>query len=276
MQEPFQEKHDMFLTIENWQRQFPGLLAGFSTRREGHSLAPFKSNNLGLHVGDDENAVHANREKLAQALGVPLANWVFAQQIHGNHIQRITRCERGSGVRDYASGISATDGLFTKEKGIVLALAFADCVPLYFYSPRFQLVGVAHAGWRGTVRNIAGKMIASWRKEGIPPEEVFVVIGPAICRSCYRVDARVIREVKKLPVAADLFYQEVDEKRYTIDLKNLNRALLQYAGIPAGNIQVSGLCTSCREHLFFSHRRDSGKMGNTGRMLAFIGIKEDG
>ena len=276
MQEPFQEKHDMFLTIENWQRQFPSLLAGFSTRKEGNSQAPFKSNNLCLHVGDDENAVHANREKLALSLGVPLANWVFAQQIHGNHIQRITWSDRGSGVRDYTSGIAATDGLFTAEKGIVLALAFADCVPLYFCSPHFQLVGVAHAGWRGTVRNIAGKMITSWKQEGIPPEEVFVVIGPAICQNCYRVDARVIGEVKKLPVSAELFYQEVDDKQYTIDLKNLNRALLQQAGVPAGNIQVSGLCTSCREDLFFSHRRDSSKIRNTGRMLAFIGIKEDG
>ena len=124
------------------------------------------------------------------------------------------------------------------------------------------------------MQNIGAKMIMLWEKDGIPPEDVFTVIGPAICATCYVVDERVIAQVEKLPVSP--FYQIVSENQYALDLKALNRALLQQAGVPEKQILVSRYCTSCNPDLFFSHRRDAKMTGTTGRMLAFIGIKEDG
>lgn len=274
MQEPFQLEQNDFFTIKNWQEEYPHIWAGFSSRREGVSKAPYQSNNLGLHVGDDVEKVLFNREQLATSLGISLSRWVYARQTHGHHIHRVTEKDRGRGSRDYDTGIPATDGLYTDEKGIMLALAFADCVPLYFFAPQHLRVGIAHAGWRGTVANIGFRMVEQWARDGIPPEEVVAIIGPAICQKCYRVDEKVISAAHQLPIPVDPFYQTVDGNEYTLDLKALNRALLEYAGVFRENIHVSRYCTSCGDGLFFSHRRDG--RGQTGRMLGFIGIKEDG
>lgn len=275
MNEPFQIENEMFLSIKNWQTKFPRLVAGFTTRNGGSSEKPYTCNNMGLHVGDREENVICNRKKLACKIDMPLSHWVCCQQTHGSHIHAIKKQDAGKGATQFARGIADTDGLYTEEKGMLLVLAYADCVPIFFYAPRIERAGIAHAGWRGTVKNIGLAMIEQWVNDGIQPEEIFVAIGPAICKDCYIVDQKVIDEVEKLPVDVRKYFQEISFNQFSLDLKELNRALLQKAGVPVENILVSQFCTSCNEDLFFSHRRDAKQTGRTGRMIGFIGMKED-
>ncbi len=180
----------------------------------------------------------------------------------------------GKGTTDYQSAIAGTDGLYTEEARLLLALCFADCVPLYFMAPKHGMIGLAHAGWKGTVKNIAGEMVRLWHEcEQIPLEDIYVVIGPSIGACCYIVDDRVITRVDRVLEGEEkLPYKQVSIGQYALDLKELNKVLLIKAGIHEEHIDVSGYCTSCADHLFFSHRRDQGK---TGRMMAFIGRKEE-
>ncbi|WP_429662516.1 peptidoglycan editing factor PgeF [Bacillus gobiensis] len=266
----FIQKNEATLLFDKWDHN--KVLCGMTTKNGGVSDSPFQTLNTGLHVLDINENVIKNRELVAQSLGFPLQSWVFADQTHESSIQCVTKKDAGKGSNIYDTAIKSTDGLYTNEKNVVLALCFADCVPLYFYDPAKSLAGIAHAGWKGTVLQIGKKMAKTWQTvEGSRLEDIQAVIGPSIGSCCYKVDERVIEKVKQLSIDTDSAITEVNSTEYMLNLKELNRLILLDAGIKEQNIAVSPLCTSCEDELFFSHRRDKGK---TGRMMSFIGFKE--
>lgn len=270
MSEIFHPVGEELLMLTDW----PDVVAGFTTKQGGFSEPPFATFNLGLHVGDAEPFVERNRQKLAELLQFPLESWVCCEQTHDSHIEKVTTCDAGKGTRHLNTAIADTDGLYTNETGILLALCFADCVPLYFIAPKHGMIGIAHAGWKGTVKNIAGEMVRLWHeRERIPLEDIVVAIGPSIGSCCYIVDDRVIDAAEKVLGAKEaLPYREISVGQYALDLKELNRLLLIKEGVREQHIKVSNYCTSCAANVFFSHRRDNGR---TGRMMAFIGRKEE-
>lgn len=270
--EPFVKKNQSYFSIESWMSQFPGLIAGMTTKLGGVSKAELASLNMGFHVGDDMEAVCTNRERVSTLLQFPLNHWVGAEQTHDTVIRKISKHERGRGASSYETSFKGTDGFYTSETGILLTLCYADCVPLYFIAPENNMIGVAHAGWKGTVSQIGRKMIDLWVEEGIRPDQIFVVIGPSICEKCYIVDNLVIKLVENILEDVDVKpYNLINENQYSLDLRMLNRLILLKAGVPDKNISVTNFCTSCHHDVFFSHRRDQGK---TGRMLSYIGWKE--
>lgn len=268
--EPWRWQADAYLQYDE-HHHTSSVLRGFSTRQQGYSPTPYQSMNLGLHVGDDRETVIRNRQYLADMLDRPLNHWVFAEQVHGQHIQKVSKDDQGKGSYHMGTSVSSTDALYTKSRQTMLALAFADCVPLYFYAPSHDCVGIAHAGWKGTVANIGGKFISCWQKdEAIALDDIYVVIGPSICRSCYEVDDTIIGYIDRLLAYEDhQSYDSLTAHRYLLDLKALNRALLMNAGMRLDHIEVSTYCTHCQADMFYSHRRDNGC---TGRMLGFIGL----
>jgi len=273
MKEPFVRKEDQYLVLESWSKRDPRLIVGVTTKNGGISTDAYQQLNTAFHVNDAEPAVVGNREILSKKLAVPLTQWVGAEQTHETHIEKITSRHRGAGASDYQTALKATDGMYTDDSNLLLTLCFADCVPLYFYAPEAGLIGTAHAGWKGTIGGIGSKMVELWKREGVDPEQIYAAIGPSICMNCYVVDDKVINLVQKLLEETDEKpYNLISEGQYQLDLKQLNAQILEKSGIPKKNIEISAMCTSCETDLFFSHRRDSGK---TGRILSFIGWKED-
>ncbi|MCP8970233.1 peptidoglycan editing factor PgeF [Ectobacillus ponti] len=264
-QEPFQYE-DGILRLRAWEQY--SILAGFTTREGGVSEAPFTSLNLGLHVKDEETAVHENRRRLASRLQFPLHTWICSEQVHGSKVARTGAADAGKGVYAYEDGIPGTDGIYTDEQNVLLTSCYADCVPLYFYAPSHSFIGLAHAGWKGTVQGIALEMIRKWEAAGVQAGDIHVAIGPAIGACCYVVDDRVLDAAKQ--VVEEVPYRQLSPGQYALDLKELNALICKQAGVH--EILVSSRCTSC-ESMFFSHRRDRGQ---TGRMLSFIGFKEAG
>lgn len=273
MTDPFIHLHPSYMEIKEWQNIDPNLIAGFTTRLKGNSEEYYASLNMGLHVHDDPNRVINNREILADAIGFPLQNWVSGQQVHGTTIRKVTSADKAMGSTSMDTAIQGVDGIYTDEPGILLTAFFADCVPIFYFSPMHGLIGIAHGGWKGTVGGIGSKMVRNWVEvEGVDPKDIFVTIGPAICEACYEVDQRIIEQVKlpnndlkKTP------YTKTSETHYTLDLKQLNRQLLLNGGVIDQHIHITQHCTSCETNLFYSHRKEEGK---TGRMLGFIGRKE--
>ncbi|WP_442599422.1 peptidoglycan editing factor PgeF [Neobacillus sp. D3-1R] len=271
--EPFVLKTKEYFYLLQWGNEFPQLTAGFTTKNGGYSKEEFSSLNLGLHVGDSNELVCKNKQKLSDLIQIQTTNWVAAEQTHGINIKKISKSDSGRGTFEYSDSIRDTDGFYTSEKGILLTLCYADCVPIYFLDKKSKMIGVAHAGWKGTVHGIAREMIQKWTQEGIDPKNILVAIGPSICEKCYIVDDFVIDFVQKiLEDVEEKPYNQIKEGQYQLNLKQLNKILLIQSGVLESNISVTNYCSSCHHNEFFSHRRDYGK---SGRMMGFIGWKED-
>ena len=272
MIEPFVQQTEQYLSIPSWEAGNSNLVVGFTTKTGGVSKGHFASFNMGLHVLDQDEAVRENKEILAKSVNFPLSKWVGCDQVHDAKIEKIDERLTGKGVTSYSNAVPKTDGIYTDKKDILLTLCFADCVPLYFISPKHSLIGLAHAGWKGTVLDIGGKMVQRWVEEGVSPNDIQAAIGPSISSNAYIVDDYVLGQVETI-LPEETFqsvFQEVSDGQYSLDLKLINRELLLLAGVPQENILCSSYCTSTQEKLFFSHRRDNGK---TGRMMSFIGMK---
>ncbi|WP_404409035.1 peptidoglycan editing factor PgeF [Jeotgalibacillus malaysiensis] len=264
------DQTNTFLESSNWKKQFPDLTAIFTTKNGGVSKGEFSTLNTGLHVNDIGQDVINNRNIVAKNSGWELKKWIYADQVHGTRVVQVTSRHAGMGIESYDGAVKAADGLWTFDRGIGLSLGFADCVPIYFAEPETGYAGVAHAGWKGSVGNIAGEMIRQAADAGVCADKVHVMIGPSIGDCCYQVDQRVIDQIP-LHVSKDLVCEVLGQGQFRLNLQELNRQLLIAAGVKEQNIEVSGMCTACFDDLFFSHRRDQGK---TGRMSAVIGWRE--
>lgn len=271
MSEIFEKSSEQFYTIPTWNELDSSLKVGFTTKNGGVSEREFSSLNIGFHVNDVQKHVVQNKSILAEEIQFPLDAWVAAEQTHMTNIVHVTTSHKGMGATDYESSIKDTDGLFTNHNGVLLTLCYADCVPIYYYSPKNHFIGIVHAGWKGTVAGIAAEMVLKWKEFGIKAEEIITVIGPSICHNCYVVDDKVIEQVNKI-VEDDCEkpYNLISNGQYSLDLKKLNRFILMKAGVQ--DVAVTNLCTSCQHTEFYSHRRDAGK---TGRLMSFIGWKEE-
>lgn len=269
--EPFQAKNeDTLLLLQPWCN-WESVTAGFTTR---HAM------NTALHVGDDPKRVLQNRRRIAERLGWDFAAWTCAEQVHGNHVHVVTKQDVGRGRNDRSTAIADTDGLITNEPDILLVMYFADCVPLYFYDPVTGAMGLAHAGWKGTVAEIAVKTVEKMTAEfGVKPEDLFAAIGPSIGSCCYEVDEAVLKHVRPLLIELEQSNHLVENEivipsnagdRARLDLKHLNRHLMIKAGILPTRIEMSTWCTGCRTDLLFSHRTEGGR---TGRMMSWLGRK---
>lgn len=264
----------------------PGITHGFSTRRGGVSRDIYASMNLSFTRGDEEERVQENFRRMAAALGTEVSHMVCTFQTHTTNIRQVFSSDGGKGiVRE--RGYTDVDGLVTNEKGLCLVCFFADCVPLYFVDRRNGAIGPAHAGWRGTVAGMGGRMVRRMEREfGTRPEDLIAAIGPSICRDCYEVSEEVAEQFRKMEeeipgspgLLAELEAQRAyphtqilkpgkEEGKYQLDLWLANLLVLRAAGIPLSHIQVTDLCTCCNPGYLFSHRASQGKRGNLAAFL---------
>lgn len=244
-----------------------GIKHGISTRLGGVSQGAFESLNLALHTGDNSKDVVANRQKFCETLGLDFSRLVTAQQVHGDVVAKVTACEIGKGREFYEDALQNTDALITNLSNVPLMLFFADCVPVLIADPVHRAIGISHAGWKGTVANIAQKTILAMGKNyGTNPVDCLVGIAPSIGPCCYEVDDVVVNRLKeKFPKWQELL--QPHRGRWLLNLWDANRMQLEDIGVLHNNISISGVCTSCNSTLFFSYRADKG---HTGRIAAVI------
>lgn len=281
--EPFvrnaNDQHPERFELAPWSGLISGISVGFTGRSGGVSEPPYGRLNLAYHVGDDPRHVLENRRRLAEALGFAPDAWTCGEQVHGNAVAVVRAGDRGKGYLDRSSAFQATDGLVTNEPGVLLTSFYADCVPLYFADPAGRVVGLAHAGWKGTVGLIAEEMIRTMEREyGSRRSEIRTAIGPSIGGCCYEVDEAVMVKVRAaLPpgegLREDQTYTSASDNagKTMLNLKEMNRIIMIKAGILPTHIECTTWCTSCHPEYFYSYRAQSGV---TGRMASWIGIKE--
>ena len=158
----------------------------------GVSKAPFDTLNLGLHVGDDPDAVVANRARAAEAFGVTLEDLVFAHQVHGATAASVESEDRGRGTRTEDDALADADILVTTSTAVTLAILVADCVPLALVDPAAGVLAAVHAGWRGTAAGAVGQAVRAMQAAGADPDRIRAFIGPAVGPDRYQVTADVV------------------------------------------------------------------------------------
>jgi YfiH family protein len=257
---PYPGQIDQPLILKATLLDLPGVRHGFATRRGGCSVGPWRSMNVSMNESDAATAVVENRRLLARHAGFAVESLAALSQVHGREVLRIDNLGAMPPERE-----RRFDASISNQPGVVLAIQTADCVPILVASTKPRAVCTIHAGWRGTLQDVTGAAIRSLSEAyGCRPRELVAAIGPCIHTCCYQVDAEVFERFRAR------FGQRAISGECAllrIDLVAANRMLLESAGLPPAQIEVIDLCTSCREDLFFSHRRDRGV---TGRQLAYI------
>ncbi len=226
---------------------------GFSTREGGVSHGD-GLDTLDLGMGTEED-VRENRRRFASALGGNISNMFSAKQIHSNIIETVTKDDLGRHFE--------CDGFVTSEKGLLLTVKVADCVPILLCDDS-GVIGAVHAGWRGTVSGIAVNAVKKMISLGASAENIKVAIGPCIHSCCYEVDIPFVNAVKEAEYGSELLQYITPSNKegyFYADLPNMNRYLLTLSGVNDESINICPFCTSCKNDVFFSHRASHGKRG---------------
>lgn len=256
-----------FLTFPSFSK-YPFIKHSFSTRLGGVSKNEFTSMNLNFNRGDSDENVRENFRRICNAVGYDEKSLVAGDQDHHTYIRRVKKEQCGIGIYR-EKDMKSVDGLVTNEKGVTLVTYYADCVPLFFLDPIRKVVGLAHAGWRGTVGCIGREMINKMVNEfNCDSKDIIVGIGPSICVKCYEVDEDVANKFLSLDyLNTSLFVEKTDNNKYHINLQEANKLILLHSGVKEENITVSDLCTNCCKDLLISHRATNGKRGGMAAMI---------
>jgi len=254
------EKNDLkIINFEIFENKL--ISHGIFSRHGGVSPAPWDSLNLGGTVGDSRANVVENRKRIFAAIDRPVETLFDSWQVHGTEVLIAAEPRPLNGA--HVKG----DAILTNRPDVTLFMRFADCVPILFFDPVHNAIGIAHAGWKGTLARIAAITIETMNSVyNSKPNETLVGIGPSIGPDHYEVGEDVAS------LTCDVFGR-ANEKvlhrlngKYHLDLWEANRLILFEAGVR--EIQVAEICTACDKTDWYSHRGDHGKTGRFGALLA--------
>lgn len=236
----------------------------FTTRRGGVSEGYLDSLNIGTNRGDSIENVMENFRILGNALGFELEDVVRTCQTHTDIVRKVGAADRGTGLLKPA--FPPCDALITNEPGVCLVISTADCTPILLYDPVTGAVGAAHAGWRGTAADIAGKTVKAMAQAyGCKPENLRCAIGPNIGQCCFETDADVPDALRDAFGSAAEAWTRQQENKYYVDLKAANAYALRRAGVAEVDISID--CTACQPQRFWSHRVTRGVRGSQGALI---------
>ena len=230
------------------------------SRRGGVSPAPWDSLNVGGSVGDDPARVAENRIRSFRSMDREPASIHDVWLVHGTNVV-CAEAPRLPGKPTQA------DILLTDNPEVTLFMRFGDCLPLLFHDPKKRVVGIAHAGWLGTVRGAASATITAMQERyGCKPGHILAGIGPSIGVDHYEVGEEVAAQFReKFGDDSERMIEGRNGSTY-LDLWTANVIQLKQAGVE--RVEVSAVCTACHLEDWFSHRAERGKTGRFGALIA--------
>lgn len=235
---------------------------GIFTRRGGVSPQPWESLNAGGTVGDEPDRVQENRRRLFAALGRNPDTLYDVWQVHGVGVAIAET------PRPPLSNHLQADVILTDRTSVTLMMRFADCVPILLYDPVRKVIGIAHAGWVGTVRGTVCIAVQAMQANyGSHPADLHAAIGPSIGPDHYEVGPDVVNQVRAAFNQDASNLVAIRDGRMYFDLWAANRLLLEQVGVT--HIEVAEICTACHVDDWYSHRFEKGC---TGRFGVLIGL----
>lgn len=231
------------------------------SRAGGLSPAPWESLNLGGTVGDDPTRVKENRKRAFQAVGRPPETIYDAWLVHSADVV----C--ADAPRDLSHLPKKADVILTDQPTVTLFMRFADCVPVLLFDPHRRVIGLAHAGWLGTVRKVVSAAVRMMNtRYRSNPLDIQAAIGPSIAAHHYPVGEEVVHQVQQSFGMDAPALLPGSNGAVQFDLWAANRLILEQSGVQ--QIEISGLCTACHMQDWYSHRGENGKTGRFGVLLA--------
>lgn len=239
-----------------------GLHHAVFTRIGGYSQSPWAELNLGLTVGDDPEHVLRNKKLTYETMGRDYSSHFDCWLVHGDHAI-VTDAPHPP----WTTSPPKADIIITDKPEVTLYMRFADCVPILLFDPVKKVIGIAHAGWQGTVKNVPMKAAQIMKQKfGSRSGDIIAAIGPSIGPESYEVGEDVASQVRKaFGVDASGLLNTINSKTH-LDLWQANRLSLEEAGIK--HIQISGICTATNTQDWFSHRAENGRTGRFGVMVS--------
>jgi YfiH family protein len=242
-----------------------------STRQGGVSPAPYASLNLGFRVDDEEGNVVENRRRLFSAFSMSLERSVWCKQIHEDRVTVVDDSDAGRGAIEEESIVQDSDALITDAPGLPLCVTLADCVPVVIFDLDRKVLGLAHAGWGGTVSRISSRTVELMRDRfGCDPRSIVAAIGPSIGQAAYEVGPDVVERCEEAFTGrASELLSPLGEGKARFDLWGANRIDLEEAGVAASRIEVASMSTERHLEDFYSYRVE----GATGRFVAAVSLR---
>jgi YfiH family protein len=244
-----------------------GFKNAFSTRLGGVSPLPRGSLSLGNFNQDERANVMENRRRFLSALRASDWSLVTAKQVHSAAVRSICDAE------DARSEPTSCDALSADIKLTLLAVQTADCMPILIADERTGAFAAIHAGWRGTLAGIVARTIEEMQlRYDSRPEDLHAGLGPAIGACCFEVGPEVIAQFREKYGYTDRLISGLQRSgKGRLDLHRANKQQLIDYGLRDGKIYDCGLCTVCRNDLFFSYRHERGDQKPVGRLMGVIG-----
>ena len=246
----------------NHFKKYPSLLHAVSTKS---NTSPY-SFSLALHTGENKADIVANRNTVAEHLqNNSKLHFIVANQTHSDHIT-VIRESHTKGWLDAEDAIEDCDALITNIHEVILTILTADCVPILLFDPVKNVIGAAHAGWKGTKAQIVRKTVEKMKSTfGCDAKDIIAGIAPSIGGCCYEVGNDVAQHFFDYPEAL-----RKSGEKYMLNLPHINKKQLLQAGVDDVNIEMSNICTACEVSRFFSYRKEQGC---SGRFMSMIGLK---
>jgi polyphenol oxidase len=243
----------------------PGIRHAFFTREGGVSSGHYASLNGGIGSADSAAAVTENRARMAAALAVEPHCLLTAYQIHSAAVV-VAQAPWTNADRPRA------DGIVTRMPALAIGVSTADCGPVLFAEPQAQVIGAAHAGWRGALGGIVEATVAAMEDLGATRDRIHAALGPMIRQPNYEVGPDLIERFAAEDPASKPFFAPAPRAGHALfDLAGYVAARLQRAGI--GHIEDVGRCTYADPSLFFSYRRATHRAeGDYGRHVNAIAL----
>lgn len=246
----------------------PGVIHGLTYRVEGMGKA---DGNIGFSGPRDKEDAWEMRQAWCEAIGVDPERMVLVGQVHGADVVEARPEHAGAGARPGSEQAGYADALMTDQPDLVLTTLHADCQPILLVDPERPAMAAIHAGWRGTVQDIAGATVRAMQDAyGSDPANILAFLGPGIGGCCNEVGLEVTgawrEQASNLGPLAELAVTKPGPKEH-LDIPRANALLLQRAGLQPDHIEVSSICTKCETDGWFSHR---GQGPTTGRQASMI------
>jgi polyphenol oxidase len=233
-----------------WAEELPWLVQGITD--DAHDMS--------LFGGAPAGAVLVRWQQLRDAHGCTVI--VHARQVHQAGVSVHGCLPDGVHIGPDA------DGHVTAQRGMMLAVSVADCVPIFLVAPSVRAIALLHGGWRGVAAGILEHGIATLRDGfGAIPAEMRAHFGPAICRACFEVGPEVVSELG-LPPTGVTHADPAADDRVFVDLRAVLAARARAAGLPVAGLSTSAFCTRCGDSPFFSHRAGCGE-----RQIAVLAVR---
>jgi polyphenol oxidase len=257
---PFRQSGSIrYFTFESFDQE--GLKHAVFTRQGGISPAPWFALNVGGTVGDEPARVLENRHLAFQALERDPESVYDVWQVHSADVVT-TNSPRSAHMPHQKA-----DAILTSNPEVTLFMRFADCVPIFLYDPIQKVAGLIHAGWQGSIKQVAARAVEAMKSQyHSQPADLLAGIGPSIAAHHYPVGKEVIVQAQASfgQDAASLLISSNGAVQF--DLWAANRLVLENAGVH--HIETAGICTACFLEDWYSHRAENAKTGRFGALIA--------